>query len=229
MIIQGLILEILVSIIWITTLCVTISFWLGEWKHPLMNKKIYIQEYCQTILISSTSTFLIWIYEKFFPDTFQDNIGENSWIYLIISTIVFALIYDCINYWAHRLLHTSWFYKNIHALHHQYKPVTTMTSIAIHFFEIPIIVLPPNLMAAFLLKKYGYGINRICSYLVLNINLIQSIYFHSMINHRIAYGPLIDNQDHLIHHKTHKYNYGNFFRYWDWICGTYNENNNLLI
>jgi Delta7-sterol 5-desaturase len=63
------------------------------------------------------------------------DFDQHSKLYFFGSFFVFIILYDFYFYFTHRLLHTKWFYKNVHYAHHVNPNPSALSSIAFHPVE----------------------------------------------------------------------------------------------
>ncbi len=217
--------DVFFSVAWVSILSFAVFGILGEWRHPDFDKNVFLQEYYQMLISTSTSSLFMTLAHRYLPDGYYDNPVAYGVGYLLLSTVAYVLMFDMINYWCHRLLHVPWFYKHFHSLHHSYRPVMSMSWASISVVDTLIISLLPIWVPIGILNLVGYGIWRGMFYIAMTIIMIQSLYFHSIWGHVIPekwrYLALVDNRDHLKHHIYHRCNYANVFKFWDWIMNTY--------
>jgi 4-alpha-methyl-delta7-sterol-4alpha-methyl oxidase len=140
------------------------------------------------------------------------SILEISW-----QIGLFLIIDDFIFYWAHRILHTKWFYKKIHALHHKAKDSVSLTSVYFHPAEY-LLVTASTLAGPVLIEAHIYTI-----YIWIIIRQIIAAEGHS--GYQIPYFlTVIPGYDgtvfHDWHHRANNGNFGLFFGFWDKFFGT---------
>src|SRR5437762_244072 len=63
------------------------------------------------------------------------DVGERGWSYFVVSAALAVLGYDTWNYWQHRLLHTPWWFRHVHWVHHRSGNPTTFSTFAQHPIE----------------------------------------------------------------------------------------------
>jgi len=148
------------------------------------------------------------------PSCVYFNIGEHSFIYLVLSTIFVFLFIDGAAYYVHRLSHIPMFYKRIHKHHHRYHSPTAFSASAMHPFEFvayqcifasPMLFVPIYSGAFVMLLFYGY--------------------YYGMVDHS---GIMMDSiwpwqPESLFHDDHHKYFHTNFgfnTKLWDWLHDT---------
>lgn len=140
----------------------------------------------------------------------------------VLSQIaVCVAVDDTIFYWAHRAMHTKLLYKHIHKQHHKFHhPIGIATSYA-HpaedlFCNSFATVAGPLLLGCHVTVFWGY----------LALKLWQSIDAHSGYNLPFPVSPFsaLRTMDcapaHDFHHSHNTGNFGGFFVFWDWVCGT---------
>ena len=135
--------------------------------------------------------------------------------------LAFAVIVDdTVFYWFHRTLHTPSFYSAIHKQHHKFRHTVGLAT----EFSHPIEDLGNSLatMAGpLLLGSHG---SVVCGYAC--IKLWQSIDAHSSLVLPFPLSPwnLFFGMDcsgaHDFHHSHNVGNFGGYFIFWDWLCGT---------
>lgn len=144
-----------------------------------------------------------------------ENLSFDSITFLqLIFEVIVIVNHECIiEYYWHRLMHLSFFYKNFHKMHHYYKSPEPWDDMYIHPFE-----------------AFGY-------YCILySPPFVYSIHWYSFIVYMIIMGILgvLDHSgviisipglyitiDHDLHHSKFELNYSFPFPYMDILHGTY--------
>ena len=134
---------------------------------------------------------------------------NDSWYLILLKLFVIINLSNLLFYSFHRILHIHWFYKNIHYLHHEFiEPVAVATLYAHpveHLFSNTLSFLIPLILI-------GTTYKITMGYLVLGT--LSGILAH------VDYKFIPFENEHLLHHKLYKYNYG-FGGYLDKLFGTY--------
>ncbi len=147
--------------------------------------------------------------------------SAHAWWWMPASIIVYLLLHDSWFYWTHRLMHRPWWYKKMHALHHDSRPPTAWAAMSFHPWEalsgaivIPLLVFVVPIHVAML------GV-------VLGIMTLMGVTNHmgwEMFPAKLVKGTagnwLITASHHELHHQKYRCNYGLYFRHWDRLCGT---------
>lgn len=221
MFIYNYLVNTLTAVIAYSVMGVAVAWWMGEFKHKSFNSSMYWMEYWASMRIMAVTGVVGAITNELAPLALYSHPLEHGTLYLVKSAIIYTFLFDCLNFWTHRLLHTKWLYRNFHAYHHMFRPVMTMSAAAISVVDTLIIGQIPIWGPLVLLKYFGSGMWTGSFYGLTILITIYSIYLHALIGHKIEGGIIVDNADHLKHHHLTQCNYGNLFRIWDWICGTY--------
>lgn len=129
-------------------------------------------------------------------------------MYVGIGGVILYLWGDCHFYFTHRILHSSWLYKNVHKYHHESYNPTPFSGLSMHWFEsmiyfsaAPLLALAGAPMWLFRLMSKGL--------------LIFPLEGHT------GYGArnVESSCNHYIHHAKFDYNYGSS-PIWDRLLGT---------
>lgn len=144
-----------------------------------------------------------------------DSLSEYPLWYVPVQIILFLIFTDTSIYWIHRLEHDIPFlYKYVHKPHHTWIVPTPYASIAFHPVDGFLQSLPYHI-AVFLFPVHKL--------IYLGLFIFVQIWT-VMIHDGVDLKPLkiINGSGHHVHHhKKFIYNYGQFFIFWDWVCGTY--------
>jgi len=144
------------------------------------------------------------------------NIELYGYPYLIISTLIYFIGFDLMNYIVHRMLHIKFLYKNIHIIHHKFIDPSPFGAIAIHPIEMFLnSVMPSTIMALILpvhihVWMFSYG-----------FHLCWSIIIHDGLKDNKLHNCVMDARHHGIHHKRPNKNYAFVFSWWDILGNTY--------
>jgi len=151
---------------------------------------------------------------------YTDEADYPLW-YLPLSVLAYLAMHDTWFYWTHRLMHRPWWFRAMHAVHHDSRPPTAWAAMSFHPWEaITGAVVIPALVLVIPIHVAALGT-------VLAIMTVMGIGNHmgwEMFPRVIVHGPagrwLITATHHQKHHQAYQGNYGLYFRFWDKICGT---------
>ena len=159
------------------------------------------------------------IFQKCGMSTELENVPPLKIIYL---QIFFCMcVDDSLFYWSHRLLHHPKLYKYIHKQHHMFKYTIGVATEYCH----PVEDFLGNTMST-IAGPLILGCHLSVFWLYLTLKLWQSIDAHSGYNFPFPFSPFsfIRSMDcapaHDYHHSHNEGNFGGFFIFWDWACGT---------
>ncbi len=158
--------------------------------------------------------------ERGWTRIYSEPSSHGLW-WLPASLLAYLLIHDTWFYWTHRLMHRPWWFKKMHAVHHDSRPPTAWAAMSFHPWEalsgaliIPLLVFVVPIHVAVL------GI-------VLAIMTLMGVTNHmgwEMFPDGVVKGRagnwLITASHHELHHQKYRCNYGLYFRHWDRLCGT---------
>jgi sterol desaturase/sphingolipid hydroxylase (fatty acid hydroxylase superfamily) len=143
------------------------------------------------------------------------------WWWLPGSVLAYLLLHDAYFYWTHRLMHRPWWFRRMHAVHHDSRPPTAWAAMSFHPFEalsgalvIPLLVFIVPIHVAMLGTVLG-----IMTLMGVTNHMGWEMFPDFMVKGR-AGKWLITASHHELHHQKYRCNYGLYFRHWDWLCGT---------
>ncbi len=144
------------------------------------------------------------------------SINKFGWIYFTLSFGLMIFFHDTYFYWTHRLLHTSWWFKNIHQIHHRsfnptpwaalsFHPAEAFIQAAIMVIIIMLIPVHPAALFIFLLYMVFKNVLGHTGY-ELTAGVFKNMKWNEWRN---------SSTDHNNHHLYGRDNYGLYFTFWD--------------
>lgn len=192
-------------------------------KHPLFlpnQQSLEIKYASKSIPLMVAGTIPIFIleihgYSKLY--THENTPGLRELGFLALSVLQFLVFTDCTIYWIHRFLHHKHVYKYIHKSHHLWKIPTPFASHAFHPIDGFLQALPYHVYPfIFPLHKGLY------------LSLFMFVNIWTVSIHDGCYKvpellkPFINGSaHHTDHHLHYNCNYGQYFTFWDKICGSF--------
>jgi len=113
-----------------------------KWKcqpHRFLTRENEIHEIVvgtinMTVSSSISGLLACWIANGHYSSVYF-RVGEYGHLYFTLSIPLLFLWVEGTAYYAHKMLHTPWFYKNFHKQHHRYHSPTAYSLIAMSPFE----------------------------------------------------------------------------------------------
>lgn len=171
-----------------------------------------------TLLIYSTSVFLLIYWYQMGYTTIYSKIETYGYAYFFCSILIMIVLHDAYFYWSHKLMHQLPILFRFHKIHHfshnpnpwsafSFHPIEAIISLGI----IPIII--------FTVPVHPYALFVFSTFMTL-----YNVYIH--LGYKINFlflGNLTQNtaENHDLHHRVSKYNFGLYFSFWDKIMKTY--------
>ncbi|XP_062508812.1 uncharacterized protein LOC134185047 isoform X2 [Corticium candelabrum] len=142
-----------------------------------------------------------------------------SWSEVAGHIVICVIVEDALFYWTHRLLHVPFLYRRIHKQHHQFYTPIGMAAEYAH----PLEYLLSNSLP-FFTGPFLTGCHLLTMWIWLFIRIVESLDGHSGYDFwwvPFRYFPFRPGPAlHDFHHSHNVGNYGSFFQFWDWLCGT---------
>lgn len=143
------------------------------------------------------------------------------WWWLPGSVLVFLLLHDTWFFWTHRLMHRPWWFRKMHAVHHDSRPPTAWAAMSFHPWEAltGAIVIP---LLVFVVPIHVAMLGAVLAIMTLMgvTNHMGWEMFPAWLVKGNAGKYLITASHHELHHQKYRCNYGLYFRHWDRLCGT---------
>jgi lathosterol oxidase len=140
------------------------------------------------------------------------DIADYGMLYLVLSPVLFVIFTDSLIYWIHRILHWKSIYP-LHKLHHKYKETTPWSAFSFHPLDGVAQSIPYHLFPMF------FPMHNVLYAVVLGIVGLWTINIHDRVT--LHLWGVNGAAHHTLHHTKFNYNFGQYFTFWDRICGTY--------
>ncbi len=148
-------------------------------------------------------------------------VSDYGWPYLLFSIVVMVLMHDALFYWLHRLLHTGWFMRNVHYVHHESDDPSPWSSLAFHPIEALLHVL------SLVVVTMVIPVHPIAMVIFLMLNMVINVLGHCGFEvfpqwlRRNFPGRFLNTPSmHSWHHFRFDTNFSIYFTFWDKLMGT---------
>lgn len=149
------------------------------------------------------------------------EVHRYGWGYLPVSVLLCVAGYDTWIYWQHRLLHTPWWFRHVHSVHHRVQNPTPFAAFSQH----PIEMLMGNLyfvLVVLLIPMHPLAIAASGGCMVV-VSLIAhsgyEFYPRGFTRHPL-FRWINTSTHHNMHHSHVGCNYGTWLNLWDRLMGT---------
>lgn len=142
------------------------------------------------------------------------DVAERGVPYLLVSALVYLFITETLIYWTHRALHHRLLYKWLHLKHHEFRKPTPWAGVAFNPLDSFLQALPHHLCALFLPIHIGLYLG------MLTFVTVWAVMIHDRVS-LVRWDFVNFTGHHTMHHHYNKYNFGQFFTFWDRWGGTY--------
>lgn len=151
----------------------------------------------------------------------SQDLGPGGVVGAALTIVALILLNDLWFYAMHRLLHTPWLFRRVHAVHHRSVDVNPFSSYSFHAVEavmltgwlIPVALLVPLPMPVLMATQAVGLANNLMAHL--GYELLPAWWIRT---------PLLRWSNtatfHSLHHTQYRGNYGLFTRLWDRLLGT---------
>ena len=168
-------------------------------------------------------TLLIWFTPIKEYTLIYDHVQDYPLWYMGLSVFLSLIIHDTYFYWLHRGLHSKFFYKKTHLVHHQSTNPSPWTAYSFHLLEsigegmvllVIVMILPMHRFNILLFTIVAFGIN-VYGHLGYEIapKWFRRTWLFEIMNTSVH---------HNLHHSKFIGNYGLYFRFWDRLMKTEN-------
>ncbi len=151
-------------------------------------------------------------------------LSSDTWagMPIIVAALFSLFLVDFINYWHHRLMHSSVWYWPIHAPHHTDTQINFTTLFRVHAFE------AIAMQVTFILFASWLGVPPLAAFIASVANTVLGQYghldlpiSHGKIGDKIITSPQVHHWHHADIPQAYGKNLANFFSFLDVIFGTY--------
>lgn len=145
-----------------------------------------------------------------------------TWGTCLFEVLLYVLLFDGYFYAVHRLLHTKWMFKRIHAVHHKSTSPTVLTAMAFHPVEALMIT---GFMPAAMVLVPIHFVSLVIVSLFLSGSLVIAHSGYEVFPRWMAKVPVLNvyvtPKVHDEHHKRANCNYSATISIYDRLFGTY--------
>ena len=144
-----------------------------------------------------------------------DHVDEYGWGYLATSVVLFLVFTDTSIYWIHRWEHEiPLLYRYVHKPHHEWIVPTSYAALAFHPVDGWLQSMPYHIFV------FIFPLHKIAYLMLFAFVQVWTISIHDGVDFA-PFSFINGAAHHTHHHSKFKYNYGQFFTFWDTVGGTY--------
>jgi len=169
---------------------------------------------------SLTAIFVFYAHDKGYTRITSDA-SSIGWVFIVLTFLGMVVLNDLWFYSWHRFLHTPWFFRKIHSIHHKSIDVNPFTMHSFHPLEafilscwvIPFVFIVPTYQPVIILLQIVGFVENLISHLGYE-------FYPGWFNRIYPFKWLTTSTYHNVHHTHFTGNYALHFRWWDKLLGT---------
>ena len=162
------------------------------------------------------SIFIFGLFGVITQQAYLHQIVNINWqinpVAILLEMIIIFLWNELHFYLCHRLLHSKWFFKNVHYIHHNSHIPSPWSAYSFHWFEA--VLVSSVMIIAMLFYTFSYISLLFLPFISLFLNVLghwdYDLFPRKKNDHLLRF-----SYRHSMHHKRVKYNYGFFLPWFD--------------
>ncbi|MFC4817331.1 sterol desaturase family protein [Flavobacterium sp. GCM10023249] len=188
-----------------------------EYPERKQLKKEFLLSTSTMLIYGLSASLLLFWYDRGLT-TIYTSVQPLGYCYLILSILYMICLHDCYFYWTHTLMHRVSFFYQFHKIHHQSHNLNPWSAFAFHPVEA---LLSLGIMPLII---FIIPVHPLALLIFFTIVTVYNIIIH--LGYKIQSAGLsngIQNtaENHELHHREERYNFGLYFTFWDKIMKTY--------
>lgn len=149
-----------------------------------------------------------------------DDVAAHGWPWLLVSVLLLLAFTETAIYWIHRALHVRFLYRHLHLAHHRFRVTSPWTGVAFHPLD-SFAQAAPYHLAVFL-----FPVHELVYFVAVGLVTVWAVSIHDRVS-LVPWRFVNNTGHHTAHHWYNKYNYGQYFTFWDRLCGTWKSPDDL--
>lgn len=199
--------------------------WAMKYRIHEPTKKVSLADYAKISFVVMQGVVLLFLLHGFISPLYSLRGMETSLNTLpslptfLIQLFLFALIFDTVFYWLHRLLHQKVVFRYIHKTHHSYREAIPIIGAYVHPLEFVTAYFLPFAVAELVLGCHVTVLGTFA--IIMGLHTVHDHCGHAYPLDPVRLLSTNNASGHDFHHSKVNVNFsGGIFKFWDRLCST---------